>query len=95
MSTSEIAKLFSTSSTTIKNRLNKMGVNLKNKIYPSNLNNDEIKRLYLEENMSTHEIAELFNVSANTINDRLKKKWESRLKTEDFVIILLMKTLLN
>lgn len=72
-----------------------MDVKLKKGNVRIDLDDYEIKRLYLEENMSTHEIAELFNVSANTINDRLKKKWESRLKTEDFVIILLMKTLLN
>ena len=68
----EISIMFNCSVSLVKNRLKKLGIEVKNKNIHDDIKDEEIRKLYLEDDLSIVEIAELFNVGHNVIYRRLK-----------------------
>ena len=71
----QIGEKLGASDRTISNRLKKQGIKLRSKGRSCNdLDDEEIKKMYIEEGLSTVQIGEKFGVSSPTISKRLKKQ---------------------
>ena len=73
MSKIKIGEKFGVSRSTISNKLKKQGIKLRGG-FCDNLNDEEIKKLYIEEELSTIQISKKLGVSDVTISNRLKKQ---------------------
>lgn len=75
LTTHQIGEKFGVGHATIGRRLKKQGIKLRSKGNGrDDLDDEEIKRLYVEEGLSTYQIGEKFETSPNTIDMRLKKQ---------------------
>lgn len=71
----EIGRIYGVSETMIRNRLNTFNIKIRglDKEKIKKLNDEDIKKYYIDDGLSCNEIAQIFNVSIKTIIKRLKK----------------------